>query len=328
MKSLCFSAFLTTSMFSLFSGTASANPRVIERLEASVNNQIILKSDIRKFRNTVGLRAQLDPLFGGTPLAQKGALASDDEIRDFLVDEKMISLLFPLADSEVEQEINSIQANNKITRDQLKAAIRAQGFSYEDYFELIRIGASKRNLIDREIRTRVNITDEDVKTYLESKSGKKEPLLASGQSLYGVKILVVSKKSVAEQISKEISSGLAFEDAVKKYSEDSSKETGGDLGELSSEQLSPLIRNQVKKMSAGQVSPVIGSDKAGYLIFKLASVRTEESSATKRKTNEARGLLAGTEYQRQLNLWLERQRSVSFIRKAGDSSVAGLPVGL
>ena len=325
MKSRFFLSFLI-----LLSSSALAQSRVIERLEASVNNQIILKSDIRKFRNTVGLRSQLDPLFSGTPLAQKGAQASDAEIRDFLIDEKMITLLFPLTDSEVEQEIGSIQANNKITKDQLKAAIRAQGFSYEDYFELIRIGASKRNLIDREIRTRVNITDEDVKTYLESHSGKKEVAApaTSSSSVYGVKILVVAERKKAESVRNEISSGLAFEDAVKKYSEDSSKDSGGDLGELTSEQLSPLIRNQVKKMVAGQVSPVIGNDKAGYLIFKLASVRTEESSAAKKKAVETRGLLASAEYQRQLTLWLERQRDSSFIRKAGDSSVAGLPVGL
>lgn len=324
MKSACFLGSIALFLSSL----ASASPRVVERLEASVNNQIILKSDIRKFRNTVGLRAQLDPLFGGTPLAQKGASATDEEIRDFLIDEKMITGLFPLTDTEVDQEINSIQANNHITKDQLRAAIRTQGYTFEDYFDLIRIGAAKRNLIDREIRTKVNITDDDVRAYEASHpASEKTSTPSSGASAaYGVKILVVEKKLLAQSVAKEIADGLKFEDAVKKYSADASKDSGGDLGELTSEQLSPLIRNQVKKMRVGEVSPVIGNDKAGYLLFTLYSMRAVESESSKRRMNEIRGSLASVEYQHQLTLWLERQRQASYIRRAGDASIAGLPV--
>src|SRR3954470_7538215 len=91
-----------------------AAPTVLDRLEASVNASIILLSDVRRFRETLKLRAQLDPLFAGTTIASKGAASTDREIVDFLVNEKLISSQFPATDGEVEQEINSIQANNHI----------------------------------------------------------------------------------------------------------------------------------------------------------------------------------------------------------------------
>ena len=68
---------------SLLSSKAFAAPVSIDRLEASVNSTLILKSDVRKFRDTLTLRAQLDPLFTGTAVATKGAQASDLEITEF-----------------------------------------------------------------------------------------------------------------------------------------------------------------------------------------------------------------------------------------------------
>src|SRR5690606_5279934 len=146
-------------LVSLVFFASSANAATsLERLEASVNNHIVLKSDVTRFRKTLALRAQLDPLFQGTTLSQAGARASDKDILEFLIDEKIILQQFPMTDTEVDSEISSIQANNHITRAQLKQAITAQGFRFQDYFELIRIGAAKRNLIDREIRTKVSVS--------------------------------------------------------------------------------------------------------------------------------------------------------------------------
>ena len=58
------------------SAPAQAAPVVIERLEAAVNQSLILQSDLSRFRKTTSLRAQLDPLFAGTPVAEKGEAAN------------------------------------------------------------------------------------------------------------------------------------------------------------------------------------------------------------------------------------------------------------
>ena len=93
---------------SLASQVSTANAGTIERLEASVNSAIILSSDVQKFRETVGLRAQLDPLFAGTPLAAQKDKAPSTEIINFLIDKQLIAQQFRKSDSDVEQEINSI----------------------------------------------------------------------------------------------------------------------------------------------------------------------------------------------------------------------------
>lgn len=310
--------------------SALAAPSVLDRIEASVNSNLILLSDVRNFRKSVGLRSQLDPLFAGTPLATRGSGADDASIVQFLVDEKLILQQFPITDAEVEQEINSIQTNNHIDRTQLKNALKEQGYPFEDYFELIRVSAAKRNLIDRDIRTKVSISDDDIKNYFYNHSAKSSSVPYS----YHVKIITFSAKNyksssaaygVAKDALRQIRAGEAFEEVAKRVSDDPSAESGGDLGTMNEEQVSPAIRGELKKMQIGQVSEVLGTPSTQYFILKLADMRSTESDRLEKMKEEIRSQLAASEYQHQIVLWLDRQRQSSFIRKAGEGATAGLP---
>ncbi len=302
-------------------GSASAAPVLIDRLEAAVNSQLVLLSDVEQFRKTLKLRSQLDPIFAGTTIAQKGAAASADEIVNFLIDEKLIAQAFPVTDAEVEQEINSIQSNNHIDRTQLRAALAEQGFTFDEYFDLIRVSASKRNLIDRDIRTKVSISDEDVKNYFYTHYSPSE----SGNRAYTLRLIFISPRTyktseatrdAAQNALKAVKEGETFDEVAKRVSDDASASAGGDLGTLKEDQMSPLIREHIKGLKIGEVSPIFGDSKHGYYIVKLVDVKTEESDRFQKVRDEIRGQLTATEYQHQIQLWLQRQRQTAYIRRA------------
>lgn len=311
--------FLASSVF-----TPTAEAVVIERLEAAVNNSLILKSDLAKFRRTVALRAQLDPLFTGTAIATAGVKATDSDILEFLIDDHIIEQQFPMTDAEIEQEINSIQANNQITRDQLRQAIQSQGFLFPDYRELIGIGAAKRNLIDREIRTKVTVSDDDIRNYYYGvyAKGKVTP------QAYRVLIITQKDRAKIEAALKDVRAGETFAKVAKEYSDDSTAESGGELGLLTEEQMNVGIRNELKKMKVGDTSSILGNAKSKFFFIHLSAVQAADDQRLKQVTEQIRGQLAAGEYQRQLQLWLERQRQLAFIRRAGDPPAAGLPKGL
>ena len=300
-----FSFFVLFVSFSTF-----AEPVIIEKLAASVNNQIVLLSDVTRFRKNIALRSQLDPLFATSKMNKKDP--SDKEIIDFLVEESLISQEFPLTDEEVEQEINTIQANNRINREQLKQAIGAQGFSFKDYFELIRIGASKRNLLDREIRTKVSITDDDVKNYFISKYQK------SVGTSYTYKVRWIyssSQKPIDIALSEIKLKKSSFSEAAKKYSEDAtSAASGGLLGELSENQLSPLIKKHIKQVKLGEVSPVLGNVKTGFLIFMVENRFDSIDAGLKQHADDIRNILTNQEFSKQIGFWIERKKQSAFVR--------------
>lgn len=308
-----------------FSISVQAAPRrLVDRLEASVNATPILRSDLAHFRATLPLRAQLDPLFAGSALAEKGAKASDDDVADALIQDRLILSAFPVADSEVEQEVQSIQSSNKIDRSKLKAALAQQGFSFDDYFELIRISTSKRNLIDREIRTKVAVSDEDVRAHYASRvSGSGE-----AAKTYHIRLLVLSRRNfkteaalreTSERAVAALKTGDSFEEVVARYSDDPSKESGGDLGFLAEGQMSPEIRAAVKGLREGGVSAVFGSPKSRLMILQLVATGKGEESGLALVREEIRNQLAAAEYQRQIQLWLARQKQAAHIHRAPES---------
>ncbi|MBL7715895.1 MAG: peptidylprolyl isomerase [Bdellovibrionales bacterium] len=320
---------LSGSCLTLMAGltliTAQAHSALLERLEASVNSSTILSSDVTRFKKTLSLRSQLDPLFSSHPLSKKGASASHSEVVDFLITEVLISQQFPVTDAEVEQEINSIQANNRITRDALKNAIEGQGFNFDDYFELIRVGTSKRNLIDREIRTRVSISDDDVKNYFYNRYAKQN----TTPTAYRFRILTVTPthfknasgaRETVERALKAIRAGEAFEEVAKQFSDDASAPNGGDLGTLTSDQINSTLRDQLKKMKIGEVSDVLGDAKSRYFVLKLEDLRSAETERYEKMKEEIRSQLAAGEYQRQIVLWIERQRETAFVHTAGSKT--------
>jgi hypothetical protein len=167
-----FSLIAYGSMTATFTAQ-TVRAEVVERVEAIINKKAIFKSDVERFRQQVKLRAKIDPIFTNEPIA-KNPNPSDLEVVNFLVDEAIIVDKFPVNDSEVEQEINGIQANLKIDRDALKQAIIREGFKFEDYFRLMRASLAKRQLIDREIRNKAVVSEDDIRSeYNRSKSGSK-----------------------------------------------------------------------------------------------------------------------------------------------------------
>lgn len=303
----------------------AAQRRVVDRLEASVNAAPILRSDITKARKLLPLRSQLDPLFAGSALAEKGTSGSDAEWVESLIQDRLILSAFPVSDAEVEQEIQAIQASNRIDRNKLKAALHQQGFAFEDYFELIRSSTAKRNLIDRDIRTKVSISDSEVKALFESKFGAK----SGGAFSHQVRLLALARSSfkseaalreTAERARAALLSGDSFQEVVARYGDESARESGGDLGTLTEDQMSPPIRSAIKGLKPGSYSAIFGDPKSRLMILQLVSSTQGEDPRFQKAKDELRNQLAASEYQHQIQLWLARQRQVAFIHLAPSST--------
>ena len=310
---------------------AEESPRkkgfLLDRIEGSVNSYIVLSSDVRKFREILRLRTQLDPLFSGTQIAHDGANASVESIVEFLIDEKLIAQQFPKTDAEVEQEISSIQNTNHMTRATLKEALTREGFQFADYFELIRNSGSKRDLIDREIRTKVSISDNDVQNRYNKKYSQTVPTKQG----YHIQMIVISPKNyrsstaagnAAKQAMNKIEHQESFEEVAKQFSDHASGSSGGDLGIITEDIMLPMIREQLKKLTVGEPGKIFQDPTSGsYYILKLLSVQkisdSGEGDPLEKEKEEIRNQLVTEEYQRQVALWIERQRQTSSIHYVG-----------
>jgi peptidyl-prolyl cis-trans isomerase SurA len=310
--------------FCLLEGTTafSSTFQVIDRMEASVNASVILWSDVKKLKETIGLRTQLDPLFAGTPLATKGAMASDAEMIDFLIDEKLITQQFPKTNEEVEKEISAMLTHTRFNQEGLKKTLRDEGFSYENYFEIMRNSASKRDLLDRDIRTKVSVSENDIKNYFyhHHASGQVPQvyhlqIISSSDSSFQPKprAHVLAEKNIIKAQA-ELKHGEPFEEVAKRISDDPSASTGGDLGDLDENEMSAEFLESAKKLKIGEISSILESpSKTRFYILKLVNINSNESPRLHQIKDEIRNELTTQEYKHQIALWLERQRQLAFI---------------
>jgi peptidyl-prolyl cis-trans isomerase SurA len=321
-------------ILALFSSAAFAEPTastksssgvVVDRIEAIVNKKAIYLSDIRKFKELTGLRMKVDPLFANDPLSKKKP--TDSEIVEFLIAETLILEKFPVSDSDLDAEINSIQSNLRINREGLIAAISREGFEFDDYRQLMRASIAKRQLIDRDIRNKASVSEDELKTeYNSSRSASKT--FEGSLHLHLIKITKKNYKTVKfakdlfDEAIKELGQGVSFEEVAKKTSDDSSASNGGDLGFLSYQDMNPSLQKEVQKtLSKKDQSIRIGSmeDASSFTIFKISEISADVDGGFNKDKEMIRGKLLEKEFAHQIKLWIDRQKSMSFLTIPGTS---------
>lgn len=301
---------------SLFSLCITAHAALVDKIAAVVNSDVILHSDVERFERTVNLRRELDPLFGFSE-ELSGSKPDRSKVLDFLIQERLITQGFKVADTEVEQEIQSVQRNNNLDREALLEFLRSKGYTFHDYFELMRVGLAKRNLLDKEIRTRVNISDDDVRNYFVNVEAKNENIPLE----YNLQLIVVAystyktqkaAQDTAEGALRSIRQGEAFGEVARRVSDDASAQSGGEIGYFSSENLAEPLKSAVSKLQIGSVTDVLRGP-SGFMIAKLIDARSTESQALKERKEEIREILAKEEYKKQLVIWAERVRNNAYV---------------
>jgi len=298
-------------------GTASAAAELVDRVEAVVNKRPVFLTDIERFRNLLPLRAKIDPLFMGEPLAKK-VKPSNEEILEFLINEMVISDRFPVNDSDVEQEINSIQANLRIERAALRDAIGREGYKFEDYYKLMRSSLSKRQLVDREIRNKAAVSEDEVRSEYNRQFAGSRAFRGSFH-LFMIRIpkqiykTPAAAKEEAEKALEALRGGEAFEAVAKRVNDDAIRDSGGDLGFMSYSEMSPAIQREVQKLAPGKTSPLI-DDKKAFLIVRVSEIKSDQDSGYEREKDQIRARLMEGEFRHQIQLWLDRERANQYVK--------------
>jgi len=295
----------------------SAHSALIDRIVATVNNEVILQSDFDKFQRTFKLRREIDPILGFDK--SMGYSPSRAKIQEFLIQERLITQTFRATEADIDQEIQAVMRNANVSRrEELDQFLRREGFSPKEYEELIAVAVSKRALIDREIRSRVNISDDDVRNDFYNKALKNSSIPLE----YKIQLIIVDvaqhdspqvAQNIAERALRAINQGEAFEDVIR-YSDDPSKENLGIIDDyLSSDQLVEPIRSAVKGLQIGSHSKVLKNDRS-YIIVKLLDARSMESKQFVEAKERIRQELAEVEYEKQLYLWADRARNDAYVK--------------
>src|SRR3989338_617874 len=279
--------------------------KIVDRILSIVNDEIVTLSDLQTFEKK---------------LEEK---KSEKEILSALIDETLTKQLIKKlglspADDEVETQISGILKNQGIGLPELIEFLKQIGMSYKDYKENIKRSMENQRLLDREIKSSISISEQEIRSYYFS-DVKNKPAKKS----YHVRQLFlpatpdVSKDQllkIADQALALARNGTPFDKVVRKFSKDEAQTaSGGDLGFVEEEDLIAPLRNALKKLKPGETSPPIASD-AGIHLLHLAGVKDHQPPGYAEAKEGIERHLYEKRFKILLEKWLKSKREEAYIK--------------
>jgi peptidyl-prolyl cis-trans isomerase SurA len=256
-----------------------AKGTVVEEIVARVNNQIITLSDYQKA--AAGLRQEAtQDCQNCSPMQIQGEVEKrqKDLLRD-MIDQQL--LIERAKDMDVSVETDLVKRlddvrkqNNLNTLEELEKAVESQGIVWEDYKTQLRNSLLTQEVIRREVGGRMNIGSDEVKKYYDAhKQDFNRPEQVSLAELFlstdgKSPEEIAAVRTRADDLHNRLVKGEDFDVLVKRYSEGSTAQQNGGLGEFERGQLSKQLEDAVFTMDKNQFTDVIQT-KTGFEILKV-----------------------------------------------------------
>ena len=257
---------------------------------AKVNGYKILRAEVDKTYNTQVAGSPQKP----TPTEEEALRLNvlGQIIYNQLQLQKAEKLGIVATDDEVESKFN--QAKAPYSQDQFQKLLKDRGFSEEDYKLEIRRNLTVDKLLNKEIASKVTISDAEIQSYFNQNKAEfnliepryslatifvsNQPPNEPGHTSDRAQIDAQAKKKI-QILYNRLESGEDFTELAQKYSEDpDTARSGGAVGPVPESQiknLDPTTRDAVQKLKAGQWTQVIPAvdtrshQQSGYQIVRL-----------------------------------------------------------
>jgi peptidyl-prolyl cis-trans isomerase SurA len=194
-------------------------------------------------------------------------------------------------DLQVERTLARIAQDNKLTLDGLRQAVEKEGVPYTRYREDMRNEITMQRLREREVDSRINVTDAEVDNFLATVNAQ-----TGGDTEYRLAhVLVIvpeqastdqidAKRRRAEEALRQLKQGVDFKQVAAGFSDAPDALQGGSLGWRAPARLPTVFADQVRGMKPGDVSPILRS-AAGFHIVKLEETRSRNAPTVVEQTH-------------------------------------------
>jgi len=292
---------LKSSAFLVFAGAISVStgcyrapsPEVL----ATVNGKEIMAADVERiYKQSLGDNA-LQPSKEVAAVQRINIL--HQMIQDEIMQQRAAKLNLVATDEEVDAKLTEMKT--PFTQEEFDRQLKEKNLSLEELRREIRREITSRKLINKEIESKINITDAEIGNYYNAHKSEfdlVEPvyhvarIVVTNQPSKQVSNLQNSKanndseaKGKIKMIRGQLDNGENFASIAQRFSEDpSNSASGGDLGlvpETPFRTSYPDVFAAISKLKAGQttdVLPIISGDGparkiVGYAIYMLIDKR-------------------------------------------------------
>ena len=315
-------AFLASVFLSV---AATASPthgaESVNGIAAVVNNDVITYSEVRQLvepRERL-LRSQ----YSGNELAQKIIALRKSALQD-LIDRQLIIQQF----EKDKLDIPGFFVDERV-KDVIRDSFGGDRNAFIKTMEAQNYSLSKFRTLEREKIIVQAMRSKNVKSNLLVPPAKVEEYYRQHRELFASKaqvklrmIMIPGKadagaddpqKAMAEEIRGKLITGADFDKMAQMYSEDSTRDLGGDWGWIDDKTLSAPLTEVAFKLKPGEISKVLGLSN-NYYILKVEARQGGDLKALKDVRADIESRLRQEQAQQLQEHWIASLRSKAFIK--------------
>ena len=241
-------------------GPSIASAAVVEQLIVVINGEPYTLSSLNSYA-----KSKMGRSFPNGSLDQINA--TDREVLEQFITDKLLESEvreagISITDADVNQYIDQVKKNNRLSDDDLKTALAREGQTVASYKVSVKTEMEKSEIIDRQVKRKVTITDEDVERYYKANPNKyrsdarariRHILLTLPERAAPDRVQAVMAEG--KELYKRIKAGEDFATLAKEYSQGAGQADGGDIGWIKRGTLIPGLEEVAfEKLQVGQVS--------------------------------------------------------------------------
>lgn len=269
---------------SIAQAAESPTPSIpVDHIEVVVNDDVITRHELEVRLATVV--AQLKKR--NTPLPDKSIL--EKQVLERMIAELLQSQFakesgLRIDDVQLDRALGRIAQQNKFaTLADFRANLEKEGVDFKRFREEIRNEIISVRLREREVESKLVISDNDIDNYLANQARQE----GKGEELQLAHIFVVvpeqasadkiqTYKKRAEQALAQLRAGTPFAQVAAGFSDAQDALQGGQLGWKPADRLPSIFAEPLQKMKPGEVSDVLRSPN-GFHILKLIDRRSKDT---------------------------------------------------
>jgi peptidyl-prolyl cis-trans isomerase SurA len=296
-------------------------PAVIDGIAAIVNGEVITYSQVRSL--TMPRERLLHTQYTGEELDKQVKAVRAEALQD-LIDRQLIVQQFKKEELNlpgffVEQRVSDIiRESFGGDRNAFIKTLQAQNYSLSEFkkneFEKIVVAAMRgKNVKPNTIASPQKI-EEYYRTHREEFTSKEEihlrMIMVPSRALEGN---AASQKSMAEEILSKLAGGADFERMAQMYSEDSTRDQGGDWGWVGRKTLAPELEKVAFNLPTKKVSRIVELG-GNYYILRVDEKRGGSTKSLAEVRTDVEKKLLNEEARRLQENWLAGLRQKASIR--------------
>jgi peptidyl-prolyl cis-trans isomerase SurA len=279
---------------------SAVRAEVTNRIVATIDGEPVTAHELRRYAKERGIT--------GEPEAR----VLDALITDKLLEKEIKVQGITARDDEIDRYIQEIQTRNGMDEAHFTHALAEQGMTRESYREKVKSEIEKAQLVNREIRQRVNVSPEEIRRYYDAhlddyaiaeRVKVRDIFFAlapdedeAGETRLRAKVIEVRELAVG---------GRDFGALARQFSEGPGADKGGELGTFARGEMDHELEQAVFALEPGKVSEPVRT-ASGFHLLRVDQRIAAGHKPLEEVKDEIREALYNQALEQRFQDWLSR----------------------